>query len=173
MNDSHLCVSRWINEANRGPRLATQPENRPRRNQVAPVCHLYSAHCSRRRPPAIVACSSSRSADDACAEIRPRLELVGAMRSPDRRPPHTRPRSRSPRHPRTTRARRSLREGAAPNSAGDAFASPPNIEPTRNSQDRSSGSKGETRGRNGSIVRQRDRSGRKVCRTSQHARTRI
>ena len=31
-------VSRWINEADRGPRLAALPENRPRRNQVAPVC---------------------------------------------------------------------------------------------------------------------------------------
>ena len=47
LNDSHLCVSRWINEANRGPRLATQPENRPRRNQVAPVCHFYASDGSR------------------------------------------------------------------------------------------------------------------------------
>ena len=31
-------VSRLINEADRGPRLAAQPENRPRRNLVAPVC---------------------------------------------------------------------------------------------------------------------------------------
>src|SRR5262249_13383410 len=31
-------------EADRGPRLAAQPENRPRRNQVAPVCVPY---CSR------------------------------------------------------------------------------------------------------------------------------
>src|ERR671929_166976 len=31
-------VSRLINEADRGPRLAALPENRPRRNQVAPVC---------------------------------------------------------------------------------------------------------------------------------------
>jgi hypothetical protein len=30
--------SRWFNEANRGPRLAARPENRPRRNLVAPVC---------------------------------------------------------------------------------------------------------------------------------------
>ena len=62
LNDSHLCVSRWINEANRGPRLATQPENRPRRNQVAPVCHFYAPHRSRRRPSAIVAQSH-----EACA----------------------------------------------------------------------------------------------------------
>ena len=32
--------SRLINEADRGPRLAALPENRPRRNQVAPVCWL-------------------------------------------------------------------------------------------------------------------------------------
>ena len=38
LNDSHLVFSRWIYEANRGPRLATQPENRPRRNHGAPVC---------------------------------------------------------------------------------------------------------------------------------------
>ena len=31
-------VCRWIYEANRRPRLAALPENRPRRNQVAPVC---------------------------------------------------------------------------------------------------------------------------------------
>src|SRR5919106_437154 len=35
--------SRLINEAYRGPRLAALPENRPRRNQVAPVC---DAQCS-------------------------------------------------------------------------------------------------------------------------------
>jgi hypothetical protein len=39
-------VSRLINEANRGPRLATRPENRPRRNLIAPVCFLLS-DCSR------------------------------------------------------------------------------------------------------------------------------
>ena len=117
--DLHLCVSRWINEADRGPRLATQPENRPRRNQVAPVCHLYSAHCSRRRPPTIVAYSSYRSADDVCMEVRPRLELRGARRSLDRRPPHA-PATTTPRHPRATRARRTLREGTAPNPQGVA-----------------------------------------------------
>src|SRR5438477_4987180 len=31
-------VSRLFYEADRGPRLAALPENRPRRNQVAPVC---------------------------------------------------------------------------------------------------------------------------------------
>ena len=31
-------VSRWIYEADRGPRLAARPENRPRRNLIAPVC---------------------------------------------------------------------------------------------------------------------------------------
>src|SRR5438105_10676846 len=31
-------VCRWFYEANRRPRLAALPENRPRRNQVAPVC---------------------------------------------------------------------------------------------------------------------------------------
>ena len=31
-------VSRLINEADRGPRLAALPENRPRRNLIAPVC---------------------------------------------------------------------------------------------------------------------------------------
>ena len=35
---SHLHWCRWIYEANRRPRLAALPENRPRRNQVAPVC---------------------------------------------------------------------------------------------------------------------------------------
>ena len=34
-------VSRLISEADRGPRLAALPENRPRRNQVAPVCPSY------------------------------------------------------------------------------------------------------------------------------------
>src|SRR5438132_11127652 len=43
---SHLCFSRWINEADRGPRLAAQPENRPRRNLVAPVCP-FGEQCSR------------------------------------------------------------------------------------------------------------------------------
>ena len=38
--------SRLFNEANRGPRLAALPENRPRRNQVAPVCQFRN--CSRR-----------------------------------------------------------------------------------------------------------------------------
>ena len=40
--------SRLFNEANRGPRLAALPENRPRRNQVAPVCQFRN--CSRRWP---------------------------------------------------------------------------------------------------------------------------
>src|SRR2546425_11807438 len=34
------CFSRLFYEADRGPRLAAQPEYRPRRNQVAPVCPL-------------------------------------------------------------------------------------------------------------------------------------
>src|SRR5437867_8056637 len=41
---SHLRLSRLFYEADRGPRLAAQPENRPRRNLVAPVCPPY---CSR------------------------------------------------------------------------------------------------------------------------------
>jgi hypothetical protein len=36
---SHLLWCRWISEANRRPRLAALPENRPRRDLVAPVCH--------------------------------------------------------------------------------------------------------------------------------------
>src|SRR5262249_36229056 len=40
---SHLLCCRWIYEANRRPRLAALPENRPRRNQVAPVCPLIVA----------------------------------------------------------------------------------------------------------------------------------
>src|SRR5436309_2493863 len=39
-------VSRLINEADRGPRLAALPENRPRRNLIAPVCVLQP-YCSR------------------------------------------------------------------------------------------------------------------------------
>src|SRR5436309_16106932 len=42
---SHLRCCRWIYEANRRPRLAAQPENRPRRNLVAPVC-LLPSQCS-------------------------------------------------------------------------------------------------------------------------------
>ena len=37
---SHLLWCRLIYEANRRPRLATLPENRPRRNLIAPVCVL-------------------------------------------------------------------------------------------------------------------------------------
>ena len=37
---SHLLLCRLIYEANRRPRLATLPENRPRRNLIAPVCVL-------------------------------------------------------------------------------------------------------------------------------------
>ena len=37
--------SRLFYEADRGPRLAALPENRPRRNQVAPVCQFLN--CSR------------------------------------------------------------------------------------------------------------------------------
>jgi phosphoglycolate phosphatase-like HAD superfamily hydrolase len=37
-------LSRLFYEADRGPRLAAQPENRPRRNLIAPVCCPY---CSR------------------------------------------------------------------------------------------------------------------------------
>jgi hypothetical protein len=48
-------VCRWIYEANRRPRLAALPENRPRRNQVAPVCRL--PNCSR---PGIVGAGASR-----------------------------------------------------------------------------------------------------------------
>jgi hypothetical protein len=40
--------SRLFYEADRGPRLAALPENRPRRNQVAPVCQFRN--CSRRCP---------------------------------------------------------------------------------------------------------------------------
>ena len=46
VHSSHLFVSRWIYEADRGPRLAALPENRPRRNQVAPVC-VFATYCSR------------------------------------------------------------------------------------------------------------------------------
>ena len=35
---SHLRCSRLFYEADRGPRLAARPENRPRRNLIAPVC---------------------------------------------------------------------------------------------------------------------------------------
>jgi hypothetical protein len=35
---SHLLWCRLIYEANRRPRLAALPENRPRRDLVAPVC---------------------------------------------------------------------------------------------------------------------------------------
>src|SRR6266536_3599210 len=38
--DPHLHWSRLFYEADRGPRPATLPENRPRRNLVAPVCVL-------------------------------------------------------------------------------------------------------------------------------------
>src|SRR5215211_9056431 len=41
------CVcSRLFYEADRGPRLAAQPENRPRRNLVAPVCPPYCSRAS-------------------------------------------------------------------------------------------------------------------------------
>ena len=43
---SHLCCSRGFTRPP-GPRLAALPENRPRRNQVAPVCW---AQCSRAFP---------------------------------------------------------------------------------------------------------------------------
>ena len=36
-------VSRLFYEADRGPRLAALPENRPRRNRIAPVCCLHCA----------------------------------------------------------------------------------------------------------------------------------
>jgi hypothetical protein len=39
------CLSRLFYEADRGPRLAALPENRPRRSQVAPVCQCLN--CSR------------------------------------------------------------------------------------------------------------------------------
>jgi hypothetical protein len=38
---SHLLWCRLIYEANRRPRLAALPENQPRRDLVAPVCHLH------------------------------------------------------------------------------------------------------------------------------------
>ena len=47
-HSSHLFVSRLINEADRGPRLAALPENRPRRNQVAPVCLEQCSPCDDR-----------------------------------------------------------------------------------------------------------------------------
>ena len=56
-HSSHLFVSRLINEADRGPRLAALPENRPRRNQVAPVC------CS---PIVAACCGFARSARTSC-----------------------------------------------------------------------------------------------------------
>ena len=57
---SHLRCCRWIYEANRRPRLATLPENRPRRNLVAPVCLPHrSQHLRRIR---IGPCSRTRNA---------------------------------------------------------------------------------------------------------------
>src|SRR6188474_545651 len=45
------CVlSRLFYEADRGPRLAAQPENRPRRNLIAPVCASYSSRVPEIRP---------------------------------------------------------------------------------------------------------------------------
>src|SRR5207302_8372927 len=44
-------VCRWIYEANRRPRLAALPENRPRRNQVAPVCRPNFSRYRRDRGP--------------------------------------------------------------------------------------------------------------------------
>src|SRR5438093_813520 len=41
VRSSHLRLSRLFYEADRGPRLAAQPENRPRRDLVAPVCPPY------------------------------------------------------------------------------------------------------------------------------------
>jgi len=48
-------VSRLFYEADRGPRLAALPENRPRRNQVAPVCQCLK--CS--RPGSVFPCAST------------------------------------------------------------------------------------------------------------------
>jgi hypothetical protein len=44
-------VSRLFYEADRGPRLAALPENRPRRNQVAPVCQFLNSSRPGSGPP--------------------------------------------------------------------------------------------------------------------------
>src|ERR671910_943830 len=47
----HLRCSRLFYEADRGPRLAALPENRPRRNQVAPRRKIVAEECRRSRAP--------------------------------------------------------------------------------------------------------------------------
>jgi hypothetical protein len=57
--DPHLHWFRWFNEAYRKPRLAAQPENRPRRSHGAPVCVCVCVpHCSPR-----LKCHCSESID--------------------------------------------------------------------------------------------------------------
>ena len=79
-------TSRLFYEADRGPRLAALPENRPRRSQVAPVCQLLN--CS--RPGSVAPCartsvvwSSNRKVEPlspfGSTQIRPPIRLTSSL----------------------------------------------------------------------------------------------
>ncbi len=79
-------LSRLFYEADRGPRLAALPENRPRRNQVAPVCQFRN--CSRRggfSPCASTSavCSSKKNVDPLSSfgstQIRPPMRSISSL----------------------------------------------------------------------------------------------
>ena len=76
------CVcSRLFYEADRGPRLAALPENRPRRNQVAPVCQCLK--CS--RPGSMFPCAST--AASAVWSSKKNAEPLPSFGSTQIRPP--------------------------------------------------------------------------------------
>jgi hypothetical protein len=77
--------SRWINEANRGPRLAARPENRPRRNLVAPVCVLQE-HCNPGKARGRLAATPLFPGVGALFTARPASGRAGAWRSRRGRP---------------------------------------------------------------------------------------
>src|SRR5438552_928738 len=77
-------VSRLIYEADRGPRPAAQPENRPRRDLVAPVCTYnisVAGGAARRRPRLVV------SARPRFPGTTPVKRLYNRMTPPDKAPP--------------------------------------------------------------------------------------
>src|SRR6185437_8355871 len=74
-------VSRLFYEADRGPRLAALPENRPRRNQVAPVCQCLK--CS--RPCSMFPCA--RTAASAVWSSKKNAEPLPSFGSTQIRPP--------------------------------------------------------------------------------------
>src|SRR5919197_1812951 len=73
--------SRLFYEANRGPRLAALPENRPRRNQVAPVCQCRN--CS--RPCSMFPCATT--AASAVWSSKKNAEPLPSFGSTQIRPP--------------------------------------------------------------------------------------